>query len=56
MFYQGKSGKFWIYADRVCWPMCTLSEQAEDFVQDVARAFELMHEMQDKMIEEKGDQ
>lgn len=53
MFYQGKSGKFWIYADRVCLPQSVLSEKAEDFVQDMAKAFQLMHKMQDELNKEK---
>ena len=53
MFYQGKSGKFWIYADRICLPQSVLAEHAEDFVQDMVQAFQLMREMQDKLNKEK---
>lgn len=55
MFYQGKSGKFWIYADRVCLPQSVLAEHAEDFVQDMVQAFQLMHDMQDKLNKEKEE-
>lgn len=55
MIYFGKTGDFWVYYDRVLVPVCVKSEQADDYVTDLANAIGMMHQMQDEMLE-KGDE
>ena len=55
MIYFGKTGNFLLYEDRVIVPVCVRSEQADDYITDLAKALDMMHRQQDKLIEEKGD-
>lgn len=53
--YKGKTGDYWVYEDRILVPKCLMAEQADDYITDLAKALEMMHRQQDKLIEEKGD-
>lgn len=55
MIYFGKTGDFWVYEDRIIVPVCVRAEQADDYITDLAKALEMMHRQQDKLIQEKGD-
>ena len=54
MIYFGKTGDFWVYEDRIIVPSCMRAEQADDYITDLAKALDMMHRQQDKLIEAKG--
>ena len=54
MIYFGKAGCFVVYEDRIIVPVCVRAEQADDYITDLTKALEMMHRMQDKLLE-KGD-
>ena len=52
MIYSGKTGKFFVDYDRIVAPSSVVkSEQADDFVTDLANAISMMHRLQDKLLE-----
>lgn len=55
MIYFGKTGDFWVYEDRIIVPVCVRAEQADDYITDLAKALDMMHRQQDKLLAEKGD-
>lgn len=52
--YKGKTGDYWVYEDRILVPKCLMAEQADDYITDLIKAMEMMHRLQDKLIEAKG--
>lgn len=56
MIYFGKTGNFVVYTDRIIVPVCVRAEQADDYITDLAKALEMMHRQQDKLLAEKEDE
>lgn len=54
MIYLGKTGEFMVFYDKIFGPVCVRAEQADDYITDLAKALEMMHRQQDKLLEEKG--
>lgn len=53
MIYFGKTGDFWVYEDRILVPKCLMAEQADDYITDLIKAMEMMHRLQDKLLEKE---
>lgn len=54
MIYFGKTGEFIVLYDKIIVPRCVRAEQADDYITDLAKALDMMHRQQDKLIEENG--
>lgn len=55
MIYFGKTGNFVVCADRIFVPVCVRAEQADDYITDLAKALDMMHRQQDKMLEKEDN-
>lgn len=55
MIYFGKTGDFWVYEDRIIVPVCVRVEQADDYITDLAKALDIMHRQQDKLLEKEAE-
>lgn len=55
MIYFGKTGEFMVFYDKILVPRCVRAEYADDYITDLAKALEMMHRQQDKLLE-KGDE
>lgn len=53
MIYFGKTGNFVVYADRIIVPVCVRAEQADDYITDLAKALDMMHRLQDRLLEKR---
>ena len=51
MIYFGKTGYFCVYDDKIIVPVCVRAEQADDYITDLAKALDMMHRQQDKLLE-----
>lgn len=54
MIYFGKTGEFIVFYDKIIVPRFVRAEQADDYITDLAKALDMMHRQQDKLVE-KGD-
>lgn len=53
--YEGKTGEYWVYEDRILVPSCMRAEQADDYITDLAKALDMMHRQQDKLLEKEAE-
>lgn len=51
--YKGKTGDYWVYEDRILVPKCLIAEQADDYITDLIKALEMMHRLQDRLLEKR---
>lgn len=56
MIYLGKTGEFMVFYDKIFGPVCVRAEQADDYITDLAKALDMMHRQQDKLLAEKEDE
>lgn len=47
----GKTGNFTVTVDRVIAPRVIYAERRKDYVEDIAKAFQLMNALQDEALE-----
>nr|DAQ81083.1 MAG TPA: hypothetical protein [Caudoviricetes sp.] len=51
--YKGKTGDYCVYEDRILVPKCLMAEQADDYITDLIKALEMMHRLQDRLLEKR---
>lgn len=55
MIYFGKTGEFMVFYDKILVPRCVRAEQADDYITDLAKALDIMHRQQDKLLEKEAE-